>query len=153
MNKDYFKKINMIKKEFKRLSGEWLDEEWTLRFTEIKSRMGQCCWDKNTIDISIHWVRRISYGACKELIGHEVAHALVSETWGRRAVKTHGKEFYLCHYLIAGNKYPEQGAYHGKPCYRGDQIIISELPETKLQRFQRVAVKVLNEFPPEGMVQ
>jgi predicted SprT family Zn-dependent metalloprotease len=59
-----------------------LNEAWTLKLNKRRSALGVCNFEEKTIYLSTHFIEHNSIEQVKEIILHEIAHALAGRTGG-----------------------------------------------------------------------
>lgn len=59
---------------------------WSFAFNRRKRSLGYCWFSEQTIELSWYFVERNDWGAIRDTLLHEIAHALVGPRWGHGPV-------------------------------------------------------------------
>jgi len=68
-------------------------KNWRFRFDNAKQRLGNCSYKRRTISMSKHFAVKITEPEAKDVLLHEIAHALVgrgqghNHVWKRKAIE------------------------------------------------------------------
>ncbi len=77
-------------------------QRWKFRFDNAKSRLGNCSYRRRTISLSKHYAVKITEPEARDILLHEIAHALVgrgnghNHIWKKKAIEIgcNGKRLY-----------------------------------------------------------
>lgn len=83
-------KISEVTALAHRLLRQYGLNDWTFQLDSSKRRIGQCRYREKEIGYSIHFIKETSMHEIRDVILHEIAHALVGPQ-----VKSHGYEWQI----------------------------------------------------------
>jgi predicted SprT family Zn-dependent metalloprotease len=127
-------RYDLVISEAKAAMSEHLDtDKWSFAFDSAKKRLGACKWETNEISLSRYFVDLHSLDEIRQVLLHEIAHALSGSTAGHsKKWKDNATRIGYRHEKISGEEIGNATARFVGTCPNGHTAYRHRKPKTEL---------------------